>query len=299
MTDIKLIVVDIDGTLFNSNHEISPRTETALKAAIEKGVQIVLATGKTIASSRELVKRLNLNTHGIYSQGTAIHHADGSVHSQQTLSPDIARQIITFAEDRGFTVALYSGTRVLMRKLNGEEKILTVHHEPTPEAVGALQNVLDEFPVNKIIIFNKTEGQTLASLRWQLNAQVNGAVDMVMVLQLEILPAGASKGAALKTLLKDLKIPSEQVMAIGDGDNDVEMIQLAGIGVAVGNATPRLKAVANHVVSGNDEDGVAEAIERFVLKIESQHVVVAVNPSPVAQEKPAVETPAQSEGTPE
>lgn len=303
MTDIKLIATDIDGTLFNSAHELSARAETALKAAMEKGVHIVLATGKTAASSRELVKRLNLTTPGIYSQGTAIHDADGSVRHQLTIAPDIARQIITFAEDRGFTVAVYSGTRVLMRKLNGVEKELTIHHEPLPEAVGALQNVLDEFPVNKIIIFNRSEGQTLASLRWQLNAQINDGISMVKVIQLEILPAGASKGAALRTILKELKLTPDQVLAIGDADNDIEMVQFAGIGVAVANATPKLKEVANHVLSSNDDDGVAEAIERFVLKIEAKPVVadvapVPAAPVPAADEKPAVETPLKSEGTP-
>jgi Cof subfamily protein (haloacid dehalogenase superfamily) len=302
MTDIKLIVLDIDGTLLNNAHELTPRTETALKAAMEKGVQVVLATGKTIASSRDLVKRLNITTPGIYSQGTSIHEADGSLRHQQTLSADVVRQLITFAEDRGFTVAIYSGTRVIMRRLTGIEKTLTDHHEPEPEVAGALQNILDETPVNKLIVFNRGEGQTLPSLRWQINAQINGAVSMVIVAgHLEILPAGSSKGAGVKSVLKDLKVPAEQVMAVGDGDNDIEMLQLVGIGVAVENATPKLKEVAKYVVASNDADGVAEAIERFVLNIETKSVPITVATTAETHsaktEKPA-ETPAQNEGAP-
>jgi Cof subfamily protein (haloacid dehalogenase superfamily) len=298
MTDIKLIVLDIDGTLLNDAHELTSRTETAIKAAMEKGVQIVLATGKTIASARDLIKRLNLTTPGVYVQGTSIHDASGHVTHQQTLSADIARQVITFAEDRGFTVAIYSGKRVIMRRLTGAEKTLTDHHEPAPEAAGALQNILDETPVNKLIVFHKDGGQTLPSLRWQINAQINGAVHMVMVVgHLEILPAGASKGAGVKSVLKDLKVPAEQVMAVGDGDNDIEMLQMVGVGVAVENATSKLKEVAKHVVASNDADGVAEAIERFVLKIEPKPVTIAVATTAEA-EKPAAETPKQNEGAP-
>jgi hydroxymethylpyrimidine pyrophosphatase-like HAD family hydrolase len=79
-------------------------------------------------------------------------------------------------------------------------------------------------------------------------------------------------------LLKDMKIPAEQVMALGDGENDIEMMQLAGVGVAVGNAHKKLKAVANYVVASNDSDGVGEAIERFVLTTDV--------PAPVKQETP-------------
>jgi HAD superfamily hydrolase (TIGR01484 family) len=278
MTDIKLIVLDIDGTLLNNAHELTPRTETALKAAMEKGIQIVLATGKTVASARDLVKRLNLTTPGVYVQGTSVHDAGGNVTHQQTLSADVARQLITFAEDRGFTVAIYSGSRVIMRRLTGLEKTLTEHHEPEPEAAGALQNILDETPVNKLIVFNRGEGH------------------------LEILPAGASKGAGVKSVLRDLKVPTEQVMAVGDGDNDIEMLQLVGVGVAVENATPKLKEVAKHVVASNDADGVAEAIERFVLNIEPKPVTIAVATTAEADaakaEKPVVEPPKQNKGAP-
>lgn len=271
MTDIRLIAIDIDGTLLTPTHELSPRTETALKKAQEQGVLVILATGKTPFSAREFVTRLSLRTPGIYVQGTAIYDADGTPRHQQGLSADLARQIITFAEDRGFHVALYSGAKVLMRKLSGHEKMLTSRHEPLPEVVGPLQNLLDEFPVSKLIIFQNPEGQKLPSLRWQINAQVNGAVSMVMVEdQLEVLPPGVSKGAALKTLLRELKIPAEQVLAIGDHDNDLEMLQLAGISVAMGNATPKIKQAAKHIVASNAEDGVAEALERFVLKTEVQ-----------------------------
>ncbi|MFN8376064.1 MAG: HAD family hydrolase, partial [Anaerolineae bacterium] len=90
MTDIKLVALDIDGTLLNPQSQLSARTETAIKAASEKGVMVILATGKTLASSRDLITRLNLTTPGIFVQGTATHNADGTVRGQQTLTADLA-----------------------------------------------------------------------------------------------------------------------------------------------------------------------------------------------------------------
>ncbi len=274
---IKLIVTDIDGTLLNSQHELSERTENALKAAIEKGVKVVLATGKTCISGMETVRRLNLDTPGIYLQGLAIYEADGTLRWQQTLDPKVARTAINCGEDRGFTMVAYSGAHILCRTRNRDMDALMEYHDGEPEAVGPLQNILDTIPVNKVLAVKLAQPRAITALRWQLSMQINGTGKLVQALDdmVEILPPGASKGAALKLLLKDLKIPAENVMAIGDGENDLEMIQLAGIGVAVGNANQKLKEAADQVVASNDKDGVAEAVESFVL--------AAVVPAPVAE----------------
>ncbi len=268
---IKLIAVDLDGTLLNSQHEMTARTEKAVKAAIAKGVQVVIATGKTFHAAEHLVKRLGLKTPGIFVQGTVTYNSDGSIHSQQTLDSKVARQIITFAEDRGHQIGLYSGSRILVRKLYPRMEQLTTHyHEPMPESVGALQNILDTTSINKIIAIYPDDGRRVQALRWQLNMQINGAARMLSAGiddEIEILPPNASKGSALKTLLKEFGVSASQVLAIGDGENDIEMLQLAGIGVAVGNANQHVKDTAKAVVSSNDADGVAEAIERFILDI--------------------------------
>jgi Cof subfamily protein (haloacid dehalogenase superfamily) len=265
-----LIAIDVDGTLLNSQHGLSTRNEQALRAASEQGVHIVFATGKTFHSTVEIVKKLNLNAPGIYMQGTATYNHDGAIRRQFTLKPAVLRQAITFAEDRGFDVALYSGNRILARSVNNRlRELTTYYHEPLPEPVGPLQNILDTTPFNKMIFVKAGETRQITALRWQLSMQINGSARVVQAGvpdHMEMLPTGASKGAALKMLLKDLGIPTEQAMAIGDAENDIEMIEVAGMGVAVNNAAQAVKDVAQHVVASNDDDGVAEAIERFVLK---------------------------------
>lgn len=287
MTDsIQLIVVDLDGTLLNSQHTVSERNAKAIRAAGDEGIQVVLATGKTRNSALSVIARLGLNTPGIYLQGLATYNPDGSLRIQSTLDPAIARQVITYTEDRGFTVIAYSGTRILIKAFSKGMELLSKYGEPDAEVVGPLQNILDSTPINKLLAIKLGDHKSINALRWQLNMQINGAARLVQAGipdMLEILPPGVSKGSALKSLLKEMNISAANVMAIGDGENDIEMLQLAGVGIAMGNALERVKEIANHVVSSNDDNGVAEAIERFALK-----------PKIETPEKPA-ETPSEPE----
>lgn len=268
--DIKLIVVDIDGTLLNSESALSKRNEQALKAAIEHGVQVVLATGKTRHSAQEIIDRLELNTPGIYIQGLTIYDGDGKITYEQALEPVVARQVITFAEDRGFDLIAYSGSKILVRTLHPKaEELNTRYHEPVPEAIGPLQNILQEMTVHKLIAVRSNDPRRVTALRWQLSKQLDGKGRLVQAMipdMLEILPPNGSKGRALQALLKQMGIAAAQIMVIGDGENDLEMMQLAGVSVAMGNAYEPLKEIADHITGTNDEDGVAQAVEKLVLK---------------------------------
>ena len=267
-SDIKLIVLDIDGTLLNSKLELSERNEMTLKAAMAEGAQVVLATGKTRNAGIKLVERLGLTTPGIYLQGLVIYEADGTISYQQTLEPAVARQVLTFGHDRGFKFIAYSGTRMMIARHDADIiDGMTRYHEPAPEVVGPLVNLVGRLPLNKLMAFG--EPRAIKALRWQLEAQLGGAARLMQAgipTMLEILPPGACKGTALKHLLHSMHIDKAQVMAMGDAENDTEMLQLAGIGVAIGNADAPLKKIADHVASTNDEDGVADSVERFVLK---------------------------------
>lgn len=268
---IKLIVVDLDATLLNSKHQLSERNETVLKKAMAQGVKVAFATGKTFHSARDLRTKLGITTPGIFLQGLTIYQPDGTVTYEKQLDPVVARQVITFAEDRGYTVIAYSGSSILMRTITQKGRDLTINYqEPEPDAIGALQNVLGEMPIHKLMVVKPDEPRRIKALQWQLDKQMDGKLTLIQLHNipdaLEILPVGSGKGVAFKPLLKQIGVSANETLAIGDGENDIEMIQQAGIGVAVGNASQSLKDVADHVVATNDEDGVAEAVERFVLK---------------------------------
>ncbi len=266
---IQAIAVDLDGTLLNSDHRMSERNEKAVKAAMDQGIKVIIATGKTWIAARPLIEKLGLRTPGIYVQGTCAYGPDGTLITQQTLEPRLVRQILTFAEERGFVMGLYAGKRILTRKQHPRFDELTVaYDEPKAEFVGALQNVLESITVNKIIAIKPDDPRGVMGLRWHLTMQVDGKGRLLQAGvsdMIEVLPPGASKGAMLKQVLKELGIPLDATLAIGDAENDVEMVQVAGVGVAMGNASAHLKEVADATVANNDQDGVAEAIERFAL----------------------------------
>jgi Cof subfamily protein (haloacid dehalogenase superfamily) len=280
---IKLIAIDLDGTLLNTQHEMTERTEKTLKAAMSAGVKVIIATGKTFMSSQHIIKRLGTNTPGIYNQGTITFNSDGTVHSQQVLDKALARQVITYAEDRDYVIGAYAGTRILVRKMTTRmAELTTYYHEPMPEEVGPLQNILDNTPINKIIMFYPNDARRVLALRWQLSLQVGSGARLLSAGipdELEVLPPNASKGTALKVLLKEMGIPANQTMTIGDGENDVEMLQLAGLGVAMANANDHVKSVANVTTASNDADGVAEAVEKYVLQPLAKSVEAEVKPA--------------------
>jgi len=291
---IKLIAIDLDGTLLNSNHEMTERTEKVLRAAMGQGIKVIIATGKTLASAKHLMKRLGTTTPGIFNQGTITFNSDGSIHSQQIIDTMLARQVVTFAEDRGYLVAIYSGSRILVRKMSKRMEELTHHfHEPMPEEVGPLQNVLDTTPVNKVIAIYPDDPRKIMALRWQLSKQVGNSARLLsagIADEVELLPINASKGTALKVLLKEFGIPASQAMALGDGENDIEMLQLVGLSVAMGNANDHVKSFAKVITKTNDEEGVAEAIEKYAIK-------AAAKPAE-ASNTPAAETSSKVEANP-
>ncbi len=220
-----------------------------------------------------MIEQLELETPGIYNQGLITLNADGSIRRQTTLPDAITRQVITFGEERGLTMGVYRGNDILVRKRNhNSQSAGRIRRTGRESAVGPLQNILIGGPVNKVFAIHRADARDIKALRWHLNTQLGGSCHLVqpgLPIMLEILPRGASKGTALKALMDDMKITADKVLAMGDGDNDIEMIQQAGIGIAVANASQGLKDAADHIVSSNEDDGVAEVINRFVLKTES------------------------------
>lgn len=293
--DIEAIVIDLDGTLLNSDHVMSERNRATIRRAIDAGKQVFLATGKTRASAASVIAALNLQTPGVYVQGLLIVNPDGTIRREQKMDPAVLRRVINTANQSGFSVIAYNGDRLMMQTLDKNAELIASFGEPKPEAVGPLVNLLDTTPIHKLVLVGDSHRRVKA-LRWQLDQQVGGQVHMTtakVLTSVEVLPKGVSKGSSVKLLMRDLGIKLANMMAIGDGENDLEMIKAAGLGVAMGNADDLLKAAAHEVVSSNDDDGVAEAIERFVIG----------PPPPEPAPEPAVEEgviePAASEDTPE
>eukprot|EP00897_Mesotaenium_endlicherianum_P003353 jgi/Mesen1/3045/ME000018S02360 len=263
---IKLIATDVDGTLLNSKHELTERTEQAIRRAQELGVKVMVATGKARGPwTKHILPRLNLTTPGVYMQGLLIHNADGSIFYERVMEASVARSVIELGVRERLTILAYCGDRILCESTNEHTDRMIGYGEPVPEAVGPLINVLGSTPIHKLLFM--AEDQELQRLRPEAEALLGDTVTVTKALlgMLEILPAGASKGLGLEKVLQALDIDAQHVMAIGDGENDKEMLELVGTSVAMGNAGARIQAIADLVTRSNDADGVAVAIEHLVL----------------------------------
>lgn len=263
---IKFVAIDLDGTLLNSHHELSTRNEHALCQAMAEGVHIVLATGKTRFSALNLIQQLNLKTPGIYSQGLILYDGDGNVRYQHTISDEVASWIINYAEKNELSLLAYSGMSLYTNRFTQDPTIITQYGEPEPIIQAKLDDIVGQVPINKLIFMDSPP--TITKIRAELTTQLNGNATVVQALadMLEVMPTGISKGTAFQYLVEDFGFSSAETMAIGNAENDIEMIQAAGIGIAVENSMESLKAVADVIVPSNDEDGVAVAIEDYVLR---------------------------------
>lgn len=262
---IRLVAIDIDGTLLNNQLEIAPRTAQAIQQVRAQGIPIIAATGRAPGATQAIMARLGIVAPGVYLQGLLALDADGKVLHEQTMASGTVRQVIAFAKDRGLTPLIYSGRRIIVEARTYYADLLTPYGEPAPEVVAPLESVPDTLPVHKVLLLDEPDRITAA--RGELTGLMDGqaTITQALPIAIEILPHGASKGAGLGYLLEALGILPENAMAIGDGENDLEMIRMVGIGVAMGSAPDHVKAHADAIVGTVDQAGVADALERFVL----------------------------------
>ena len=267
--DVRLIVTDVDGTLLNSDQELTTRTELAVARAASCGVPVVLATGKSRGPwAEKLLPKLPVSTPGVFIQGLLTCDAEGNVIESIELDPIIAQSIIRFAERRGRALAAFCGRRILCAERDEDVDQVLAYGEPEPEAVGPMvAGVVDaEIPINKLLMFVPEED--MASTREDAELMFEGDCTITTAVpgMLEFLPLGASKGAAVAKLLKRMDVDPANVLALGDGENDVEMLELVGTSVAMAGSSEKVVAAARgNVGLSNDEGGVADAIERYVL----------------------------------
>jgi Cof subfamily protein (haloacid dehalogenase superfamily) len=260
---IRLVALDIDGTLLDPQHQLSSANIAAVRAVQAQGIRVVIATGKTSYAAQPLREQLGLSKMGVYIQGLDVIGSAGTP-LQRTFLPNtiwqtalpfrdaLAVDLVAYSEDDGI-FATQPSARIA--RLDG-------YGEPP------LQICEDwtQLKIHKLLVMAEVE--TLPSVRTALESAFHTQADIVQALtdMVEILPLGASKGAGLAVLLTHLGIDWQQVLAIGDGENDIQMIRNAGLGVAMGNAHPELQDVARFHTTSNRENGVAHALYTLLLK---------------------------------
>ena len=269
---IQLIVTDVDGTLLNSKQELDDTVLASIKQARASGVPIMIATGKAVGPWTErILPALGSPCPEIFLQGLYIRDQDGNTLYSNTLADDVIKHCVALAKKLGVTLVLYGSNRIICDKRDHHADRLIFYGEPTPEAVGDVVAYLERAPldIHKVIFMaddpkikdtvRPVVEMELATYKVALTSAIEGMV--------EVLPPHASKGKGVQFVLEHiLKVDPKAVMALGDGENDVEMLDMVGWGVAVANAGQKAKEAATWVLDeSNDQGAVGKAIDRFVL----------------------------------
>jgi Cof subfamily protein (haloacid dehalogenase superfamily) len=264
--NIQLLAIDLDGTTVSHDIDISPRVLRAVQAAMQKGVKVIVATGRNVPSARPFVQRFGAVGPAICHQGGLIYDfaTEATLH-RITLDHALACEMAALEQAHPtWRAVMYQGQQVYVSDMAYFSRLNSLVGFAPIEARD-LCHVLDGVNADKILFAMRPE-ETPAAMQL-VTAFVNGRANVVQshAMFVEINPLGADKGSALKIVVADLGIAQANVMAIGDQGNDATMVEWAGVGVAMGNGNEVTKAVANWVAPPIDEDGAAVAIEKFIL----------------------------------
>lgn len=264
----KLVVSDLDGTLLDHEGIISPRVKCAVRRAMDEGVRVTLATGRVFQVTLPFAEELNPNAPLICSNGgLIIDFRTREVIYQETIALSLVREAIRFAEEESLRLGIYfDDHRTSLEKPDPEGGFYLYLSGVRMHSVDDPLAFLDREPLKFLITTDNEEESELIipQLQERLGDRMH-VLKSTPVLVEATLP-GLSKAQGLARLAAHLGIKRKDTMAIGDGDNDAEMLAWASLGVAMGNATLKTKAAANYIAPSISEDGVAEAIERFILQ---------------------------------
>ncbi|EOC99912.1 Hydrolase (HAD superfamily) [Caldisalinibacter kiritimatiensis] len=270
----KLIAIDMDGTLLNSNKEISERNKKALKVATEKGVQVVISTGRIFTSARYYAKLLGLITPIISCNGAYVceYHRKNVLYENPMETVDF-KEIIKTLQENDFYYHFYDNENFYTRELNySSSSYYNWNKKQKPGDrinIEIIDNPMElveekELKIYKIVAVDK-DREKLDYIRKVLSKNKNIEIVSSWSDNIEIMNKGVSKGKALEKLCKIYNISKEQVIAIGDNYNDIPMLEFAGTAVAMGNGEEDAKKIADIVTDTNDNDGVAKAIEELIF----------------------------------
>ena len=278
-TQRSVLVTDLDGTLLNENSVITPRVADALRRAMALGVEVVVATGKARPAAIKAAATQGLdgiivgkNTPGVFLQGLEVYGRGGALVYEAKMPEDVTRDAFMMMEDvvhDGLALTAFCGdTCATLAPSVLLDELHHTYHEPASEIAGSVDEILSNNTVRKLLLMGPSK-ESIDGVRsiWEAAFRGRAEVTQAVADMLEILPLGNDKSKGVQAVLKSMDVnPMTDVVAIGDGENDAEMLRVVGCGVAMANATEKTKSGAAHVLdASNAQDGVAEAIDRFVL----------------------------------
>lgn len=282
---IKLIVCDLDGTLLNSEKRITSLTQDRIAQSYAKGVPVTICSGRIFTMLEAYVKELNIKVPLISSNGAVVSSPDGRILSGVRLEMDDFYPAFAYCLNKRLDYILVCDEACYYRKNSLRVKRFEQYNElaaaqdldeiplielPLPEEqideayARHTYPEFNEMAVRKILIYDlnlETHPEIIEAIRSRTKLQVSTSDPGL----LEVMAPGVDKGSGLALLAKQMNLSADEIMVCGDFDNDLPMFKWAGFKVAMANAVDEIKELATYITGSNDEDGVGQAIEKFIL----------------------------------
>ena len=267
-----LLVLDVDGTLHNSHREISDATKNALIEAQKRGKTIAIASGRSIAGIRQTASAISLEEYGgygiAYNGTTVINCKTGECIYNQTLPADLIAPVYEEAAKLQVAIMAYRDSAKEIIVAGGVTDYVAADAAASCVTLRETDQFVKElsFPINKIFVSG--EPDKMKEVERILQRKFGSVLNVFRSdpYYVELLPKYTDKGVAVDKLVKYMDITKERVMCVGDSNNDLPMLRYAGMGVAMGNASDRIKEQADYVTDSNDDDGIVKVIEKFMTE---------------------------------
>jgi Cof subfamily protein (haloacid dehalogenase superfamily) len=261
----RLLVCDLDGTILQHNGHVSARVKRAITLAMGRGVWVTLATGRSFQSALPYASAMNIHLPLICYQGGLIQHANsGETLYRVSLSAKQVQEAVDLSRTHGWQLILYSDHEVQLTEYRYPTDVYRQLLGPTIKKVTQWEAAVNGGPIKLTFM---AEIAAIPTIEAEMKRRFDGQMVVFRShpMFVEGIPPGVSKGAALAWLAEHLEIAKDEVMAIGDQDNDASMVAWAGMGVAMGNGSERCKRAADWIAPTISEDGAATVIEQFLL----------------------------------
>jgi len=266
----KIIVLDLDGTLLNSEKKVTSATKAALIRAQQMGIIVVLASGRPTAGVLPTAKELEIDKYNGYlvcfNGGKVINYTTKEIIYEAAITPDIIPSLYATSKQYNLAISSYENDDLITETPDDHYLILeaTLNNIPIKK-VDSFSDYIN-FNVPKCIMFG--EGDYLATLEPLIKEKYKNTLNVYRSEPyfLEILPQNIDKAYSLSKLLEHLNLSKDEMIACGDGFNDLTMVEHAGLGVAMANAQDIVKEAADYITLSNDEDGIVHVLEKYIFK---------------------------------
>ena len=264
VSSFAMVAFDMDGTLLNPSHQLSERTIASVKMLANRGIVVLLATARMASAVKKHLEVLGTPGLIVAHNGALVKDIQtGEIYHHETIPKNVVSKLINLLSSQERVIHFNCDDNIYLTTPNPYSESYSQELQVTLKFVPSLDTI-EESPTTILVIDTK---EALEQLFQTVSVQLKGIVDYILVpwkeniWRMQFLPLNTSKGKGVLKVAKRLNIEPEAIISFGDNYNDLEMVQNVGLGIAMGNAVPELKQIADFVTFSNHEDGVALALE--------------------------------------